>query len=272
MISYHPTARGRETPRDGFRAAPVVELARVARCIIRYVWSPVVWREGKREEANFLESFWCAYDFEDASYSLRQACSDFADTKHVIATTQNHRVSKKGAPPVDRFRVVVPWAEPIADLRIYRFNMRCETRRYPIDASCIDGARLFFPGREVISVNDDPDAYAQPVRYDVPEGFEDDRTAPPKDVELMRQLRAVSPFAEQWLKYEMPSGKRNTYCYGIAKDLAYAGIELAEIRARILASPTYRGRAMSASLLAEINETTRNGARAAAQAMAAAHK
>lgn len=272
MITYHPQpwSPGLPPPARGFRAVAVSELGRVANCMLRFVWAPIVWKDGRRAERNFVESWWCAYDFEDPEYTLGQAMADFADSKHIIATTRSHQIAKGGLPAIDRFRVVVPWAEPIADVRVYRWNMRREQRKYPMDASCIDGARLFFPCRELVSVNDEPDAYAQQVDYDVADDFEGTRMTAPQGVEQLRALKASTPFAQQWLTHEIPVGKRNTYCYGIAKDLTYAGLEIAEIRARILASPTYSGQSLPDDILIDLEECTRNGARDAIKQMAAA--
>lgn len=266
MISFY---RGdRRTPVDGFRAAQVTDLERLAKCMLSFIWSPIVFRGGVRREENFIEAFWCALDFEDPEFSLEQAQNVFCDMRHVIATTKSHGLAKGNAPACDRFRVLLEWSEPIPDLRIYRWNMRRMLDRHPADGACIDGARFFYPCKELVSINVDAEAYTAPVNYEVPPNFENERLGlSPEKLAELRASGKVPSFAARWLANEIPVGKRNTYCYGIAKDLTYAGFELAEIQARILASPTYFGKPITPPLLRKIEEATRNGAKAARKAM-----
>lgn len=266
MISWYEGRR--EKPRDHFRSAPITDLNRIARCMLDWIWSPIVFKGGSRLEENFIESFWCALDFEDPAFSLEDASNAFCDMRHIIGTTKSHGIAKGAVPACDRFRVLLEWSEPIAALRLYRWNMRRIFERYPADKSCVDGARFLYPCREIISINADPEAFTEPVHYEVPESFENERLGlAPERVKALRAAGAVPSFASYWLAHAMPLGKRNTYCYGIAKDLTYSGFELAEIRERILDSPTYRGASLAPRLLREIDEAIRNGARAAGKAM-----
>jgi hypothetical protein len=115
-------------------------------------------------------------DFDDPQMSLSEAIRTWQDSAHVIGTTKSHQVSKNGAPPCDRFRVAVPWSSRITDIKTYRYNMLQVSKSYPCDSQCKDGARLYYPCKEIVSIATDgykqevlvpPDDFDKPKKVDV---------------------------------------------------------------------------------------------------------
>lgn len=145
MISYHPTAKTAMAATSGWRTA-----FSVGPVITQYIWSGMVWREGRRNSENFWFSDWCVLDFDSGEMSLAEAVKNFCDCIHVIGTTKSHQLEKGGIIS-DRFRVAIPWEKRISDINVLKFNLEEMTRRYPIDPACKDGARLFYPCKSVVS-------------------------------------------------------------------------------------------------------------------------
>lgn len=224
MISYHPSKVDPERPGRyfaGFRSTHLTEPERLAKCMAGYVWSPCVWRWGKRKQSNFIGALWCVMDFDDGDMSLDQAVRTWQDMTHVIGTTKSHQQLKNGH-VCDRFRVAIRWKDPITDLRRYRYNMVKFTNKYPCDTSCRDAARFFFPCKEIVSVGE---GFAEDVTMEVPERFEK------PDLEMYRAFAEahITPLhIMHTLKNKPPPGKRNVTVYGLGKDLARLGKTLAE--------------------------------------------
>ena len=194
-----------------------------------YVWSAIIWENGERAELNFRGASFAVLDFDTPEMPLKEALNTFSDSCHVIGTTKSHQKEKNGV-TCDRYRVVLPFTAEITDLSQYRFNMRLFYNKYPCD-KCIDGARYFFPCTEIVSVVSD--GYKQ----DVVEG----RESPPESrytTEWAKAgvLPAMVNHARQIL---IPPGNRNTYFYGLAKDLVKCGYQDEQIMKVFRHSKTY---------------------------------
>lgn len=118
----------------------------------RSAWSPALYHDNYRAEKNFKLAYVGALDF-DHGMTLSDAIRRFKPFWHLIGTTRNHRRWKEGKRPCDRFRVIFKFERPIDDLAIYRHNMSFITWRNSADPACKDGARFFFPCREIVSIN-----------------------------------------------------------------------------------------------------------------------
>ncbi len=257
MISYHLTPANASTPwafARGFKDARIDDLSRIARGISKYVWSPCIWRDGHRLQANFICAEWCVLDFDNGEMSLEQALNSFCDTVHIIGTTKSHGVDK-GDGVRDRFRVAIKLDRVITDLRDYRFTMSQAIRRYPVDPSPKDGARFFFPCKEIVSISND--GYHEEA-LTAPDGFERPNMA---RFEGYRKAGVMPPRARAALSAPVSTGERNTTWYCIAKDLTRIGMSPDEITARIVASPTYQG-SVSHDLRREIECCVENGLKA----------
>lgn len=135
-----------------FTATQISNVGLLKLVILKKVWSPIVWKLGERSIANFDFSDYCGLDFDD-TLSVDDAIGIFKDYRAVIATTENHRLPKKGE-VADRFRVIIPWERRISCQKEYTYNMAALIKEYGADPACKDGGRLFKPSREIVFAND----------------------------------------------------------------------------------------------------------------------
>ena len=176
-------------------------------------WSPILWRGGRRNEQNFHASHWCVLDF-DGGYKLEACLRDFGDMIHIVATTKSHTDSHH------RFRLCIPWSEPISDLRTYRHNMERIILETNSDPACKDGGRFYWPSRELIAWNgggrrmEVEEAPAQRKRNPRPRKT---GALPVWVLNVMREGRIIAP------------GERNSLCFRIAKDCLKAGIDIDDV-------------------------------------------
>lgn len=256
MISFHRNLENLGDGRfygSGFETAHIVDVERISVAMARYAWSPIRWKDGIRREVNFLGSYFCVLDFDDGSLSLDQARRVWCDATHVIGTTKSHKVSKGGGVPVDRFRVLLYFGRLVDDLEVYRHTMQHYIDKYGADAACKDGARFFWPCKEIISV--EPEGYAQ----DIVLPTAGRRKAPPhhpptryRDFGMVRRRTLAA------LRSPFPEREKNFHCFQTAKDLFEAGYGFDEIYAIIVNSPTYRG-VVPTDLAREISDCIRSG-------------
>ncbi len=254
MISYHLTPANPKTPwayARGFREARIDDLNRLARGINQYVWSPCIWRDGARRQDNFICAEWCVLDFDNGEMTLAQALNVFCDTVHIIGTSKSHGIDK-GDGINDRFRVAVKLDRVISNLRDYRYTMQRAVARYPVDQNPKDGARFFFPCKEIVSISND--GYYEDA-LTAPDWFEQPNLA---KYAGYRKAGVLPPLVRAALSNVVGVGERNTTWYRVAKDLTRMGFEAGDIAARIVASPTYRG-AVTCELQREIEACVSNG-------------
>lgn len=176
MISYHLNQSFDSKHYGyGFKTADVVDMKRIAKCMTKYVWSPCIWKDGRRSQQNFIAARFCVLDFDDGEMTLAEAKNIFCDCVHIIGTTKSHQKVKNNI-VCDRFRVLFVFAHPIEDLRLYRWNMHKYMRNYPCDKSCKDGARFFYPCQEIVSISSE--GYKQDIFLNVPDTFEKPKIIP----------------------------------------------------------------------------------------------
>jgi len=238
MISFHPDTRdvyAANRYRSGFRAVDTDDVDRIAKCMSTFNWSPIVWKDGIRNQSNFISCNWLVFDFDDPDMSLETAKQSFCDCIHVIGTTRNHQRDKNGV-ICDRFRVAIPFELPIPALRAYRYTMQKYMQVYPVDDSCKDGGRLFFPCKEIVSV--EPEGFTADPYLDVPDEFE---RYDPNRLERCK-ANGVMPISVRWfLKNKIDIGSRNNKAYGVARDLLKLGYSKDQAFELIAQSPTYKG-------------------------------
>ncbi len=125
--------------------------------------------------------------------------------------------------------MLIPWGHRITDKEKYRYNMKVIAKHYPIDAACKDGARFFFPCKEIVSLAED--GYAQEVLH--------------AEHAESRQYSYEPGFIPQWTRAKLlnvvPEGERTTIFHLVAKDLIRAGYKPEHILQLIVKSPTYKG-------------------------------
>ncbi len=122
----------------------------ITKLITEYVWSPCIWKNLTRKKENFLTTKLCVLDF-DGTESLEYGLKTFNRFIHIIGTTRNHQIDKHGI-TCDRYRVVIPFEEQIDNIDQFEYNMRKLIRRFNSDRQPSDGARLYAPCKEIISI------------------------------------------------------------------------------------------------------------------------
>jgi hypothetical protein len=200
----------------------------LAALISEWPWSPIGWSRGYRRSDNFEGAMYMALDF-DGELSLANALKIFCDCQHVIGTTRNHQKSKNGLPPVDRFRVVVPFDQGIVNPKIFSATMWHCIAKYDADAACKDLGRWYHPCTEIISVSNE--GYTQELvlpKAQQPRSPTESRHRRDGTIRLRTVYCLEQPF---------PQGERNQLCFMCAKDILDSGEEPEEVFEMIMSSP-----------------------------------
>lgn len=250
MISYHPKsdqAPVGTTFTSGFIAVDVDDPNRIANCITRFAWAPASFRNGYRNRENFLGANWLGLDFDSPEISLAEVQKSVCDMVHVLGITRNHQIPKDGV-KCDRFRLLLKTERVMIGPEVVA-TLRHLAKIWPIDESCIDTARHFFPCREIISVS--AEGFMQEI---MPPAAIRPRAAPKR----YRRNKMVRPRTIEALRKPFPHGAKNQHCFMVAKDLYDAGYEFNDIYAAIVNSPTYGG-AVEHDLGQEISRCIENG-------------
>lgn len=202
------------------------DLKLLGKVLLRYMWSPSVFRDNQRSAANFSYSDFVGLDVDNGNgeiYTLEQAVNDWSDSECIIATTRNHMKEKTTGtisithPPVPRFRIITRWESRITDARIYQHTLRTFLKTNPqYDKACCDTARMFYPCKEIVFEN--YDGYRQPV-LELPEIARD-----PRLEKLATTKKGLDPAVEQFLRTGKTfGGGRNVSVYVSTLTLLRAG-------------------------------------------------
>lgn len=200
--------------------------------IAKHVWSPVIFKGGKRTNANFEYAAWGALDFDDGLYTLEQAKREWCDTIHIIGTTRSHQISKNGL-ICDRFRIIFIWDKIITHSNDYRHNIKLLIDKYNADPACSDPARFFFPCSEIVSFSNE--GFAQEIK----------KTDKPKfsqrEIDEKYAQYKENGYIPAWIKgllnYGCQEGERNKSVLRLGIYLTKLGKSEEEIVAMIARSP-----------------------------------
>lgn len=147
------------------------DLKLLAKVIRKFMWSPGVFRDNQRCNANFLYSDFIGFDVDNDPkhefYSLEQAINDWQDSECIIALTRNHMKPKiktnRELPAVPRFRIITRWDSRITDAETFTYTVERFLKAHgQYDSTCKDAARMFYPCSEIVFEN--YDGYRQEVR------------------------------------------------------------------------------------------------------------
>ena len=124
----------------------------LATAITQRAWSPIIWEQGIRAKSNYVTSKYVALDFDDGKWTLDTALTYAYEhgLEAIIATTKSHQKEKrtpggKVSPPCDRFRMVLTFDREIDDQLEFEYNMKKIMELMPVDISCKDAGRFYFP-------------------------------------------------------------------------------------------------------------------------------
>lgn len=132
------------------------EFKNLTKVVTTRTWSPIVFKDGVRASANFMQSELVGIDI-DEGMGLEEAIERFSHLDCIIGTTKSHGIEKKTAsgdirPPCDRFRIIL--RGPVCTNKDdYEYSMQVFTDQLSSDTSCTDAARLFFPCTQIVHVS-----------------------------------------------------------------------------------------------------------------------
>lgn len=265
-ISFHKEFPEFDKPfkyASGFVSIKPHNLTSFSKFITNRVWSDCIWREGKRAESNFLHSDYCVLDV-DGGYSLYDAMDELCDTAHIIATTKSHTEQEH------RFRIILPWQGRISSVDVYRFNLERLIKKYDADPAGIDGARFFWPSKEIKSVVEIEDSMFLEEALPLPEGYKSLSEKARLQLELHRRYQnagALHPWIRHCLAVGCNDGERNTTIYSLAKALSYYGWSFEKILDAVLKSPV----PLPSAPRKEIENAIRSGIRKATKIQRGGH-
>ena len=220
-VSYHPTVGGHHSFYNRGFVERFVSWDQLITTVCQTPWSSCVWRGGVRLKENFLQASLCVLDFDDGIMTLENAVNNyFCDTTHIIGTTKHHGIEKNGKAACDRFRVVIPFNKVIKSEPHYKYNMTYYIDQYDCDTACKDGGRYFAPCTDIVSVNDDFDDWAAPVKKFDPELYAGSSN-PVDGIDLEYSRNYVN-----FLLREGISENRNNTCLNLARSACFIGINM----------------------------------------------
>lgn len=219
IISYSPSTDPRRML--NFQRTDVRSLSEAQQYILKYAWSPCVWDGNIRAESRFLFSDFCALDFDDGKWSVADAIKMLNEKSlcGFVGTTKSHRLEKDGV-IADRFRIVMPWASRITDLKVYKQNMARLVTHMPADQKAKDGARFFWPCTAVAH-------YRPGARLD----WEALKSEPVRERILVSDKTIDARMVPEWLKTKLRQtlpGARNSNTYWAAMRLKERGFIASE--------------------------------------------
>lgn len=227
----------------GWKVIDIETAEDIAAVISSRVWSPGVWAGSTRKTDAFSSSQIIALDFDAPGFDIAAAKRwlDKKSCQYVLGTTKSHQKEKQSgdsiAPACDRFRIVLPTAEPTTSRDVFDYNIRLFMNERPeADKSCKDCVRLFYPCVDIIAVNSNRDRVSfRPLPQDYM--THKDRAATSR--ELMQQYardRTYPRWISDALHGYAPRGRHLT-CVMLGKALTFYGLNEDEILAKILRSP-----------------------------------
>lgn len=206
--------------------------------ICQCIWSPIIWKSGVRAKNAFLECRYVVLDFDSGTPSLEEIQEEMAELglKYILGTTKNHRKEKVTAggaksPPVDRYRLVLKASEPIHDRELFEWNMSEFASWFGADESCDDGARFYYPCRDIVRV----------VREGKEVGWREyDADYESEDLKYARRASRLEAHGAagtmpRWMqdiltgKVIVPEGGRHTKCVALGAQLGRMGVDEGKI-------------------------------------------
>lgn len=235
LISISKSKEIRGNAHSFFSTQEIKSMGNFSIVLLSCIWSPIVWRSGLRQAANFKEASYLALDFDDGRWMLCDAKNWVQENNYtaIIGTSKSHqkeKVSKDGTvqPATDRYRIVIPFERTVTRGTEYRAIMETVFKDIPCDQSCKDGARFFYPCKKIYHSQTGepfklPDVSTIIKQYDAP--LTEDET---EDLEDIRA--GVMPvWITSALNHGVPPGRRNVTLFRIAATLAGAGYGVSDI-------------------------------------------
>lgn len=214
----------------------------LSKVIFERVWSPVLWQNGLRKKDMFESAAFIALDFDSGVWTLETAKEFVQDygLNALIGTTKSHQKEKVSSAGVvsaacDRFRLLIETEGPCENREDYEYTMQRLVERFPCDKSCVDGARYFFPCKELVLKHEGGNLLSFETKPESVKKQEQLREEfRNRDTEKHR-LSGTIPFRIKKLLTEgIEEGQRHKSCFSIGAELGKIGYSESEIVACIL--------------------------------------
>lgn len=151
MLSVHKAVTSGH-PSGDFVWHHIFDPSGLAEHITRSVYSPIIWAGGRRGARYFRCAFWCALDFDEGP-TKEDVRRKLAGTPYILAPTKSDGKVKGEKPACDRFRVLIPFKQPIWDQEVFEWNMRQQIERFGSDRVAYDAGRVWQPSSHVESIS-----------------------------------------------------------------------------------------------------------------------
>lgn len=224
---------------EGFETIDVTTMGVLAAITTRYVWSPIVWRDGRRLAVNFQYVDMLGIDV-DNGINIKYATENlYPDMTGFVGTTRTHLKEKKGL-VAERFRIGLALDKRIEHLDHYRQVLKPFIQQCDGDFTGQCGARFFWPSSKIVWAQNEGDL--------VEAGEFTPPVARPKPTIASKIEKAQGIFKHRgvtgWLRDFLNEGKlprkaggRNDACHWAAKELLYLGLDPSAIKNLLIKSP-----------------------------------
>lgn len=224
---------------SGWKTTQIASPHDFAKIITRHTWSPIIWKDGRRRQDNFLECRYGVLDIDDG-LSISEVISrcEKRGLAYIIAPSKSHQKPKNDKPPCDRFRLIFFFSQTITDLYKYRYNMEKLTEEWSADKACKDGARFFYPSNQMLSSKNGFKINVQSIPPPSPRLEAQKRFRLEYDVYMAKKFKKlphwVSDFVERGI---LKDRGRNHTCFVVARKLFELGFNENEISDMIRRAP-----------------------------------
>jgi hypothetical protein len=144
-----------------FSAVSVTSLEQMAELCLKNNFSPAIFKDGKRNLANFEMAYCIGLDVDNdgklvqgkhvPEMTIEQAKEAFNDYTHLILPSRSHQKLKDGR-VCDRFRIILFFTEPITDIdTFYATWFWCKEQWPAIDPQCKDPSRFYYKHSDIAS-------------------------------------------------------------------------------------------------------------------------
>jgi len=227
-----------------FKVHRCTSFSDVSRAALKCVWSGIVWKDGVRAQSSFDYSSLCVLDF-DSGISIQRAIELFSKYCCIIGTTKSHTEENP------RLRVIIPWELEIRVLELYKYNMKHIIDMVGSDVACKDGARFFYPCKEIVFSN--MSGYPLLIRREIPN----------RDIYLdhkqnVANMRGLPHWVNEFLFNGNHYGKgRNNTCFAVSIFLMELNYSKDEIIGKLKSAPFSREDFSDQEILSAVNSAMR---------------
>lgn len=128
-------------------------LATLRSAILRFCWSPIIWRNGERKKDNFVAANLLVLDFDNGLLTTDDMFPKFIMYKYLVAPTKSHLKEKNGV-VCERFRLIAKLDRTIYSAQEYTDITRMWAQVFSADEAATDAARAYQPSIQIDYVGD----------------------------------------------------------------------------------------------------------------------